>query len=65
MRNLEAKIQTVNKVNEIKNYLFPMLKTALESRVSCKVTKVNHALLKDLESLLVPIVLAARLQPRD
>lgn len=62
MRQLEAKIQTVNKVNEIKNYLFPMLKTALESRVGCKVTKVNHALLKDLESLLIPIVELARME---
>lgn len=60
MRNLEAKIQTVNKVNEIKNYLFPLLKTVLQDFVGCKVTKVNHALLKDVESLLVPIVELAR-----
>lgn len=55
MRQLEAKIQTVNKVNEIKNYLFPLLKTVLQDFVGCKVTKVNHALLKDVESLLIPI----------
>lgn len=60
MRNLEAKIRTVNKVNEIKNYLFPMLKKVLDDFVGCKVTKVNHALLKDLESFLIPIVEQAR-----
>lgn len=56
MRQLEAKIQTVNKVNEIKNYLFPLLKTVLQNFVGYKVTKVNHALLKDVESFIIPIV---------